>query len=97
MYILGALNNSDLPIHLTHNTLLLRLHTTHKTHSVTNTGHHRSRTNVIKRFLFLLLQGKSGSPLLLRRDNAHIPSGALIGGSTLGKFLPKTSFEMKPL
>ena len=34
---------------------------------------------------FPFFQGKSGSPLLLRRDNAHIPSAALIGGSTLGK------------
>ena len=35
---------------------------------------------------FLFFQGKTGSPLLLRRENAHIPSAALIGGSTLGKF-----------
>merc|ERR550532_3203608 len=38
----------------------------------------------LKKMRQRLPHGKSGSPLLLRRDNAHIPSGALIGGSTLG-------------
>merc|ERR1712062_319355 len=28
-------------------------------------------------------KGKTGSPLLLRKDNAHIPSAALLGGSSL--------------